>query len=52
METECTLALFEFEPVDGKKIDADLSTLAFPTADADEGMAAFVNKRIAEFRDA
>jgi enoyl-CoA hydratase len=37
---------------EGLKIEADLSTLAFQTADADEGMAAFMEKRRAVFRDA
>ena len=36
----------------GLKIEADLSTLAFRTADAEEGMAAFAEKRKAEFKDA
>ena len=37
---------------DGLRIEADLSTLAYRTADAEEGMAAFVEKRPARFRDA
>jgi enoyl-CoA hydratase len=37
---------------DGLKIEVDLSTLAFRTADAEEGMAAFEKKRKPEFRDA
>lgn len=36
---------------EGFKIEADLSTLAFSTADAEEGMAAFIEKRKAVFRD-
>ncbi len=36
---------------EGLKIEADLSTLAFGTADAEEGMAAFIEKRKAVFRD-
>lgn len=36
---------------EGMKIEADLSTLAFGTADAAEGMAAFVGKRKSVFRD-
>jgi enoyl-CoA hydratase len=36
---------------EGLKIEADLSTLAFGTADAEEGMAAFSEKRKAVFRD-
>lgn len=37
---------------EGLNTEADLSTLAFQTADAEEGMAAFTEKRKAEFRDA
>lgn len=36
---------------EGLKIEADLSTLAFGTADAAEGMAAFTDKRQAKFKD-
>jgi enoyl-CoA hydratase len=36
---------------EGLKIEADLSTLAFSTADAEEGMAAFTEKRKAVFKD-
>lgn len=36
---------------EGLKIEADLSTLAYRTADAEEGMAAFMEKRKPEFRD-
>lgn len=36
---------------EGLSIEADLSTLAFQTADAEEGMAAFAEKRKPEFRD-
>ncbi len=36
---------------DGLKIEADLSTLAFQTADAVEGMTAFIEKRKPVFRD-
>jgi enoyl-CoA hydratase len=36
---------------DGLKIEADLSTLAFQTKDAVEGMTAFVEKRNAVFKD-
>ncbi len=37
---------------EGLKVEADLSTVAFRTADAEEGMAAFAEKRKAEFKDA
>jgi enoyl-CoA hydratase len=37
---------------EGLKVEADLSTLAFRTADAEEGMAAFEEKRKPKFRDA
>ena len=36
---------------DGLALEADLSTLAYQTADAEEGMAAFQEKRRAEFQD-
>jgi enoyl-CoA hydratase len=36
---------------EGLKIEADLSTLAFQTRDATEGMAAFIEKRKAKFND-
>ncbi|SAL71699.1 short chain enoyl-CoA hydratase [Caballeronia udeis] len=36
---------------DGLKIEADLSTLAYQTADAAEGMSAFVEKRKPVFKD-
>ena len=36
---------------EGLRIEADLSTLAYRTADAEEGMQAFVDKRKAVFRD-
>jgi len=36
---------------EGLKIEADLSTLAFNTEDAAEGMAAFVEKRKPRFKD-
>ena len=36
---------------DGLRLEADLSTLAYRTADAEEGMQAFVEKRKANFRD-
>jgi enoyl-CoA hydratase len=37
--------------MDGLAIEADLSALAFQTADAAEGMAAFLEKRKPVFRD-
>jgi enoyl-CoA hydratase len=37
---------------EGLKSEAELSTLAYRTADAEEGMAAFVEKRKPDFRDA
>jgi len=37
---------------EGLKVEADLSTLAFRTQDAEEGMAAFEEKRKPEFKDA
>lgn len=36
---------------EGLRIEADLSTLAYRTADAEEGMQAFVEKRKAQFKD-
>ena len=36
---------------EGLRIERDLSTLAFQTADAKEGMQAFVEKRPAHFKD-
>jgi len=36
---------------EGLKIEADLSTLAFQTSDATEGMAAFIEKRKPKFKD-
>ena len=37
---------------EGLEMEADLSTLAYQTADAEEGMAAFEEKRKPVFRDA
>jgi enoyl-CoA hydratase len=37
---------------EGLRIEADLATLAYRTADAEEGMAAFSEKRKPDFRDA
>jgi len=36
---------------EGLRIEADLSTLAFQTGDAAEGMSAFMEKRKARFKD-
>ena len=36
---------------EGLRIEADLSTLAYRTADAEEGMRAFIEKRAAKFQD-
>lgn len=36
---------------EGLRVEADLSTLAYRTGDAEEGMQAFVEKRKPEFRD-
>lgn len=36
---------------EGLRVEADLSTLAYRTADAEEGMAAFEEKRKPEFKD-
>jgi enoyl-CoA hydratase len=36
---------------EGLRVEADLSTLAYRTADAEEGMQAFVEKRPAKFQD-
>ena len=37
--------------VEGMRIEADLSTLAYQTSDAEEGMRAFLEKRPARFED-
>lgn len=42
----------EVHLTEGLRIEAELSTLAYRTADAEEGMAAFEEKRKPEFRDA
>lgn len=36
---------------EGLRLEADLSTLAYRTSDAEEGMQAFVEKRVPNFRD-
>jgi len=49
---EAVLRALDVPIHEGLKIEADLSTLAFGTADADEGMAAFVERRQPRFRNA
>ena len=48
--TRCTARL-AVPLEDGLEIEADLNTLAFQTADAVEGMMAFIEKRKPAFRD-
>ena len=48
---EAVLRAAEVSLSDGMKIEADLSTLAYQTADAVEGMTAFVEKRKPAFKD-
>ncbi len=52
MAREAVLRSGDTGLADGLRIEADLATLAFQTADAAEGMDAFASKRPAEFRDA
>jgi len=49
---DAVLGAFDGTLDDGLKREADLNTLAFQTADAAEGMEAFIAKRKAAFRDA
>ena len=42
---------FDLSLHDGLRMESDLSTLAYRTRDAEEGMQAFVEKRKAQFRD-
>jgi enoyl-CoA hydratase len=48
---EAVLRALDTPVHEGLKIEADLSTLAFGTLDAEEGMAAFAEKRKAVFQD-
>jgi enoyl-CoA hydratase len=48
---EAVQRAFDVPVHEGLKIEADLSTLAFRMADAEEGMAAFAEKRKPAFRD-
>jgi enoyl-CoA hydratase len=48
---EAVLRSFDLPLHDGLKVEADLSTLSYRTADAEEGMQAFVEKRKPRFRD-
>lgn len=48
---EAVLRAGDTSLAEGLRIEADLSTLAFATEDADEGMRAFVEKRKPQFRD-
>jgi len=48
---EAVSRAFDVPLLEGLKIEADLSTLAFRTTDAVEGMAAFTEKRKANFKD-
>ena len=43
---------FDLPLTEGLKVEAELGTLAFQTRDAEEGMAAFADKRKPDFRDA
>lgn len=52
MAREAVLRSADTTLSEGLKIEADLATLAFQTADSIEGIDAFVNKRKAEFRHA
>ena len=42
---------FDLPLTEGLRVEAELGTLAFQTRDAEEGMAAFAEKRKPDFRD-
>lgn len=48
---DATLRALDAPINEGLKIEADLSTLIFTTKDSEEGMAAFIEKRKAVFKD-
>jgi enoyl-CoA hydratase len=48
---EATKRALDNPVAEGLRVEADLSTLAFQTADAAEGMAAFMAKRKPQFKD-
>lgn len=48
---EAVLRAADMPLYEGLRLEADLSTLAYRTADAEEGMQAFVEKRPAAFKD-
>ncbi|QXZ10683.1 enoyl-CoA hydratase/isomerase family protein [Comamonas sp. Y33R10-2] len=48
---EAVLRAADLPLYEGLRLEADLSTLAYRTADAEEGMQAFVDKRPAVFQD-
>lgn len=52
MAREAVTRALDVPVAEGLKIEADLSTLAYSTGDADEGMSAFLAKRKPVFRDA
>lgn len=48
---EAVMRALDLPVHEGLKVEADLSTLSFRTEDADEGLAAFVEKRKPSFKD-
>ncbi|MBF6629520.1 MAG: enoyl-CoA hydratase/isomerase family protein [Comamonas sp.] len=48
---DAVLRAADLSMYEGLRLEADLSTLAYRTADAEEGMQAFVDKRPAAFKD-